>query len=117
VELILGCFGGAREGIKLTKGVERERRIMATERDKEWVGTTLDAGKVDSGDTVEITAEFEEGRGVCFVPEAGEEFFSRDDVRRVVGSWDVAHRLGGPRVGMTKPGRHAGTGPYDTCAV
>ena len=32
---MLGCFGGAREGIKVTKGVAGERRIMATERGKE----------------------------------------------------------------------------------
>jgi hypothetical protein len=74
---ILGCFGGAREGIKVTKGVERERRIMATERGKEWVGTPLDAGKVDPGDIVEITVEFEEGEEVL-TPKANERFDSYD---------------------------------------
>jgi hypothetical protein len=32
-----------------------------------------------------ICVRYEDGRKVCFVPEAGEEFFSRDDVHRVVG--------------------------------
>ena len=32
-----------------------------------------------------IRVRYEDGRWVCFIPEAGEEFFARDDVRRVVG--------------------------------
>jgi hypothetical protein len=32
-----------------------------------------------------ICVRYEDGGRVCFVPEAGEEFFSRDDVHRVVG--------------------------------
>ena len=32
-----------------------------------------------------ICLRYEDGRRACFVPEAGEEFFSRDDVHRVVG--------------------------------
>jgi len=32
-----------------------------------------------------ICVRYEDGRKVCFVPEAEEEFFSRDDVHRVVG--------------------------------
>jgi hypothetical protein len=32
-----------------------------------------------------ICVRYEDGRKVCFVPEAREEFFSRDDVQRVVG--------------------------------
>jgi hypothetical protein len=32
-----------------------------------------------------ICIRYEDGRRVCFVPEAGEEFFSRDDAHRVVG--------------------------------
>jgi hypothetical protein len=57
---------------------------------------------------------YEDGRRVCFVPEAGEEFFSQDGAQ---GGRDVAHRLGGPRGGLTDPERYPGTGPYDTGAV
>jgi hypothetical protein len=32
-----------------------------------------------------ICIRHEDGRRVCFVPEAGEEFFSQDDAYRVVG--------------------------------
>ena len=62
-----------------------------------------------------ICLGYEDGRRVCFVPEAEEEFLSRDDVHRVVGmmhtgSEDLEWRL-------TEPGRHPGEGPYDTGAV
>jgi hypothetical protein len=62
-----------------------------------------------------ICLRYEDGRKVCVVPEAGEEFFSRDDAHRVVGmlrkgsevlEWD-----------LSSSGRHPGTGPYDTGAV
>jgi hypothetical protein len=74
---ILGCFGGAREGIKVAKGVEREQRIMATERGKEWVGTSLDADRIDPRDIVEITVEYEEGEEVL-TRKANERFDSYD---------------------------------------
>ena len=32
-----------------------------------------------------ICVRYEDGRRVCFIPEAGEEFFSQDDANRVVG--------------------------------
>jgi hypothetical protein len=32
-----------------------------------------------------ICIRYEDGRKVCFVPEAGEEYFSQDDAHRVVG--------------------------------
>ena len=32
-----------------------------------------------------ICLRYEDDRKVCFVPEAGEEFFSQDDAHRVVG--------------------------------
>jgi hypothetical protein len=32
-----------------------------------------------------ICIRYDDGRRVCFIPEAGEEFFSQDDVHRVVG--------------------------------
>src|SRR5215212_5109318 len=67
-----------------------------------------------------VCVRYEDGRKVCFVPEAREEFFSRDDVHRVVGmlhkgseplEWDPAPER--------EPGaeRYPGTGPYDTGAV
>ncbi|MBV9453966.1 MAG: hypothetical protein JOZ19_07600 [Rubrobacter sp.] len=61
-----------------------------------------------------ICVRYEDGWSMCFVPEAGEEFFSGDDVHRVVGmlhkgseslEWDLALE------------RYPGTGPYDTGAV
>ena len=61
-----------------------------------------------------ICLRYEDDRKVCFVPEAGEEFFSRDD----------AHRVGmlrkGSEVlewGLNLSERHPGTGQYDTGAV
>lgn len=32
-----------------------------------------------------IRIRYDDGRGVCFIPEAGEEFFSQDDAHRAVG--------------------------------
>jgi hypothetical protein len=58
---------------------------------------------------------YEDSKKVCFVPEAGEEFFSGDDVRRVVGMLHTARRpLSGGRPGR---GGTPGPGPYDTGAV
>jgi len=51
-------------------------------------------------------------RRMCFIPESGEEFFSRDDAHRVVG---MLHK--GSEVlewGLRSSQRHPGTGPYDT---
>ena len=62
-----------------------------------------------------ICIRYEGGRRVCFVPEAGEEFFSRDDVRRVVGMLHTGSE--DLEWGLTEPGRHPGTGSYDTGAV
>jgi hypothetical protein len=39
-----------------------------------------------------ICVRYEDGRRACFVLEAGEEFFSRDDVHRVVGICTPARR-------------------------
>jgi hypothetical protein len=67
-----------------------------------------------------ICVRYEDDRKVCFVPEAGEEFFSQDDAHRVVGmlhkgsetlEWDPAPE------GDSGAERYAGTGPYDTGAV
>jgi hypothetical protein len=62
-----------------------------------------------------ICVRYEDDRKVCFVPEAGEEFFSQDDAHRLVG---MLHR--GSEVlewGLSSSQRHPGTGPYDTGAV
>jgi hypothetical protein len=57
---------------------------------------------------------YEDDGRVCFIPEAGEEFFSQDDAYRVVGmmrsssnvlEWGIA------------PERDTEEGPYDTGAV
>jgi hypothetical protein len=47
-----------------------------------------------------ICIRYEDGRRVCFVPEAENEFSSRDDMRRVVG---MLH-IGGPRGGADGAG-------------
>jgi hypothetical protein len=49
------------------------------------------------------------------VPEAGEEFFSRDDVHRVVGMLHTGSEE--LEWGLSEPGRQPGEGPYDTGAV
>jgi hypothetical protein len=62
-----------------------------------------------------ICIRYEDDRKVCFVPEAGEEFFSQDDAHRVVG---MLHK-GSEALewGLRTSERHPGTGPYDTGAV
>jgi hypothetical protein len=62
-----------------------------------------------------ICVRYEDGRRVCFVPEAGEEFFSRDDVRRVVGMLHIGSEA--LEWELTSSDRYPGTGPYDTGAV
>jgi hypothetical protein len=62
-----------------------------------------------------ICVRYEDGRRVCFVPEAGEEFFSRDDVHRVVGMLHIGSEA--LEFGLIEPGRYPGMGPYDTGAV
>ena len=54
-------------------------------------------------------------RKVCFVPEAGEEFFSQDDAHRLVG---MLHKgTEALEWGLSSSERHPGKGPYDTGAV
>jgi hypothetical protein len=62
-----------------------------------------------------ICIRYEDGRRVCFVPEAGEEFFSQDDAHRVVG---MLHK-GSEALewGLIESERYPGMGPYDTGAV
>ncbi len=62
-----------------------------------------------------ICVRYEDGRRVCFIPEAGEEFFSRDDVHRVVGMLHIGSEA--LEWGLTSSERYPGTGQYDTCAV
>jgi hypothetical protein len=59
-----------------------------------------------------ICIRYEDDRKVCFVPEAGEEFFSQDDAHRLVGSCTrarkpssgvLAHRRGTPVRDRTTP--------------
>ncbi len=67
-----------------------------------------------------ICIRYEDGRRVCFVPEAKEEFFSRDDVHRVVGflhGGSEALEWGPELEGQPGTERYPGTGPYDTGAV
>jgi hypothetical protein len=62
-----------------------------------------------------ICVLYEDGRKVCFIPEAEEEFFSQDDAHRVVG---MLHK-GSDALewGLSSSQSHPGTGPYDTGAV
>jgi hypothetical protein len=67
-----------------------------------------------------IRLRYEDGRRVCFVPEAGEEFFSQDDAHRVVGMLHKGAEVleWGPTLeGYPGGERYPGTGPYDTGAV
>jgi hypothetical protein len=65
-----------------------------------------------------ICLRYEDGRRVCFVPDAGEEFFSQDDAHRAVGMLHKGSEAleWGP---APDPGaeRYPGTGSYDTGAV
>ena len=62
-----------------------------------------------------ICVRYEDDRKVCFVPEAGEEYFSQDDAHRLVG---MLHK-GSEALewGLSSSQRNPGTGPYDTGAV
>ncbi len=62
-----------------------------------------------------ICVRYEDGRRVCFIPEAGEEYFSRDDVHRVVGMLHTGSEA--MEWGLVSSERFPGTGPYDTGAV
>jgi hypothetical protein len=67
-----------------------------------------------------ICLRYEDGRRVCFVPEAGEEFFSQDDAHRVVGMLHKgAEALEWGLALEEYPGteRYPGMGPYDIGAV
>jgi hypothetical protein len=67
-----------------------------------------------------ICVRYEDDRKVCFVPEAGEEFFSQDDAHRVVGMLHKgSEALEWSPAPEGDPGaeRYPGTGPYDTGAV
>jgi hypothetical protein len=61
-----------------------------------------------------ICLRYEDGGRACFVPEAEEEFFSRDDAHRVVGT---LHKGSETLEWGPVPVGYTGTGPYDTGAV
>lgn len=95
---------GRRRGDRL-HGVEVSRRAA----DDSWDPMT--------GEMLirRICVRYEDGRRVCFIPEAEEEFFSQDDAHRVVGMLHIgAEAL---EWEMTSTERYPGTGPYDTGAV
>jgi hypothetical protein len=62
-----------------------------------------------------ICLRYEDDLKVCFDPEAGEEFFSRDDAHRVVGMLRKGSEV--LEWGLSSSERYPGTGPYDTGAV
>jgi hypothetical protein len=62
-----------------------------------------------------VCMRYEDGRRMCFIPEAGEEFFSQDEAHRVVGMLHIGSEA--LEWGLIKPERYPGTGPYDTGAV
>jgi hypothetical protein len=62
-----------------------------------------------------ICVRYEDDRMVCFVPEAGEEFYSLDDAHRVVGKLHKDSEI--LEWNLSSSQRHPGTGPYDTGAV
>jgi hypothetical protein len=51
---------------------------MATEPGKEWVGTPLDADRINPGGIVEIVVEFDEGGEEVLTPKINERFGSYD---------------------------------------
>lgn len=62
-----------------------------------------------------ICVRYEDGRKVCFVPEAWEKFFSQDDAHRVVGMLHKSSEI--LEWGLRSPERHPGRGPCDTGAI
>ena len=96
---------GSRRRRSWSHGVEVRRR------------TTNGPGEQRASEVLmrHICVRYEDDRKVCFVPEAGEEFFSRDDAHRVVG---MLHK-GSEALewGLRTSERHPGIGPYDTGAV
>jgi hypothetical protein len=67
-----------------------------------------------------LCLRYEDGRKVCFVPEAGEEFFSRDDVHKLVGmlhKGSEALEWGMALEEYAGTARFPETGPYDTGTV
>jgi hypothetical protein len=99
-----------RRGGGRLHGVEVSRR--ATDSSWNQVASELLIRRICLG--------YEEGRKVCFVPEAVEEFFSRDDVQRVIGMLHIgSETLEWDPAPERDPGaeRYPSTEPYDTGAV
>jgi hypothetical protein len=97
---------------------------MGRRRGGQWHGIEVSRrGADDSWDPMagemlirRICVSYEDGRKVCFVPEAGEEFFSQDEAHRVVGMLHSGSEA--LEWGFTSSeGRVPGMGPYDTGAV
>jgi hypothetical protein len=96
-------MGGSRRG--WSHGVELRRRAKNDLGDRRASEVLIRR----------ICVRYEDDRKVCFVPEAGEEFFSQDDAHRLVG---MLHK-GSEALewGHSSSQRNPGTGPYDTGAV
>ena len=97
-------MGGRRRG-GLLHGVEVRRRVA----DDAWDPMASEVL------IRRICVRYEDGRRVCFIPEAGEEFFSQDDAHRVVGMLHIGSEA--LEWGLVSTERYPGTGPYDTGAV
>jgi hypothetical protein len=61
-----------------------------------------------------ICIHYEDGRKVCFISEASEEFFSQDDAHRVV---EIMHRGSEALEWGLRPERHPSTAPDATGLV
>jgi hypothetical protein len=96
---------GRRRGAGRLHGVEVKRRATNGPGDRRAAQVRIRR----------ICVRYEDDRRVCFVPEAGEEFFSRDDAHRVVGMLHIGSEA--LEWDMIRPERYPGTGPYDTGAV
>lgn len=67
-----------------------------------------------------ICVRYEDGRRACFVHEAREGFFSRDDVPRLVGmlhKGSEARKWGRVLKEYAGTERLPGVGPYDRCRM
>jgi hypothetical protein len=92
-------MGGSRRG--WSHGVELRRRAKNDLGDRRASEVLIRR----------ICVRYEDDRKVCFVPEAGEEYFSQDDAHRLVcctrarkpSSGVLAHRRGTPVQDRTTP--------------
>jgi hypothetical protein len=96
-------MGGGREG--RLQGVEVRRRAKNDPGDRRTAEVRIRR----------ICLRYDAGRRACFVPEAGEEFFSQDDAHRLVGMLHTGSE--DLEWGLMEPERFPGEAPYDTGAV